>query len=167
MIDTAQWRGDRRIRVTLALDERSARPEAMWLLDGPAVQRVSLAGPYVAHVDVAGLSLLQSLGDPFLTRAIQRPEQVGHSLTRLPRTTVHVDVPLDVESSVETIAIRIADLTDVESRPAEWDALAQLLARQPEGARWLPTVDFATLANHPDWREVERELHKLPRPEYS
>jgi hypothetical protein len=148
-------RGRQRLRVLLALDEQNARPAGMWLVDSPAVQRTSLEGPYIARIDVGGtLVLLQSLGDPFETRAIQRPEQIGHYYSRVSRTTVHIDVPIETDDDITRIAITIADLSGVGERPTEWEAVAGLLARAPSEVRWLPTVESADLMKHRDWRQL-------------
>lgn len=145
------------MRVALALDEQRVRPVGMWVVETPAVQRPSLAGPYVAVVQVAGRSvLLQSLGDPFRTRSIQRPEEVGHYYVPRERTTVHVDVPLSEKEDVGNISIRIADLSGVADAPADWHGLAALLERAPTEVRWLPSVESADLMKHHDWRQVSQ-----------
>jgi hypothetical protein len=121
-MSTRPDQGPQRARVQLELHGQSARPVALWLVDSPAVQRDSLEGPYIARVDVAGtLALLQSLGDPFMTRSIQRPDQVGHSYSRLQRTTVDVDIPLSNPSDLANVSIRIADLREVYDRPVGTD----------------------------------------------
>jgi hypothetical protein len=147
--------GPQRARVQLELDGQAVRPVGLWLLDSPAVQRDSLAGPYIARIDVAGtLAMLQSLGDPFSTRAIQRPDQVGHSYSPLTRTTVQVDIPITSPSDLAHVSIRIADLSEVSERPAEWPSVAALLERETPGVQWLHAIDTAELRKLPDWREV-------------
>jgi hypothetical protein len=141
--------------VLLALDGQSTRPLGLWLLDSPAIQRDSLEGPYIARIDVAGTRvLLQSLGDPFSTRAIQRPDQVGHSYSPISRTTVHVDVPITSTADLAHVSIRIADLSDVSDRPADSQSVAALLERDTPDVQWLEPVDTADLRKLRDLREV-------------
>lgn len=153
-----EWRGDRRIRVALEVTERSVRPAGMWVLQGPAVQRPSLAGSHVARVDVSGVPvLLQSFEDPRLVRGVARPDRAGHSYQERASATLHVDVPLRSGQVVDHIAIRIADLSGLSERPTDPAGIVRILDDPAVPVRWLPSVTMDQLAEHRDWEAVARE----------
>jgi hypothetical protein len=154
-MSTRPDQGPQRARVQLELVRQSARPVALWLVDTPAVQHESLEGPYIARIDVAGtVALIQSLGDPFVSRAIQRPERVGHSYSPHSRATVYVDVPISSPGDLANVSIRIADLREVSDRPVDRQGVTSMLERETPGVKWLEPVDTADLRKLHDWREA-------------
>jgi hypothetical protein len=154
-----EWRGDHRVRVGLRIGATSADMDSMWPLDGPGVQRPSLAGRYVVRVDVGGkLALLQSFDDPGLNRAIAPEGQVGHSYTAREPATVLVDVPLQSGVAVSGVSIRVADLSQVRKRPTDPAAVARLFDKPPPGMRLLPSILLDQLTDHPDWAAVAAAL---------
>jgi hypothetical protein len=162
MSSRPEWRGDRRIRVGLEIDERSARPVSMWVLDGPAVQRPSLGGSYVVRVEVSGrLELLQSVDNPRLMRSIPRPGQVDHHFGMKDRATIYVDVPIRSGEPLSDVSISVTDLSDLDDRPTSPTAMEQMLdVDKPREMRSLSTVTLDDLRALPDWEAVAHEVEQ-------
>jgi hypothetical protein len=150
-----EWIGDRRVRVGLRIGEHAADVVSIWVVDGPAVQRPSLAGTYVVRVDVSGkAALLQSFGDPRLTRGIATRDEVGHSFGLREPSTVLVDIPLRSRGALPRFSIRVADFSEVRDRPTDPAALSRLFEKPPPNVRYLPSVTLDQLVTHPDWPAV-------------
>jgi uncharacterized protein YegP (UPF0339 family) len=146
------WRGERRIRVAIEIGTRASRVVGLWLLDGPAVQRPTLEGMYVAQVMLgAATVLLQSLDDPLLIRGSSQPRIAGHSYTRTVRAVVHVDVPIPARTPFEPISIKIVDLSKVRQRPIDPRDMQTFLGAARRGVRTVAAVTAADLSAHADW----------------
>jgi hypothetical protein len=162
MSSRSAWRGDRRIRVGLEVDESSARPVSAWVLDGPAVQRPSLGGSHVVRVEVSGrLELLQSVDNPRLMRSIPGPGRVGHHFGMKDQARIYVDVPVRNDEPLRDVSISITDLSDLGDRPTSPTAMEQMLdVDKPRGMRSLSTVTLDDLRALPDWEAVAHELEQ-------
>jgi hypothetical protein len=164
------WRGERRLRVGLRLSDGSAQVVSMWVLDGPAVQRPSLSGRYVARVEVGGaVALVQAFEEPSLIRGIAPPEQIGHSYTSGEPATINIDIPFSKAASLKRASIRLADLSRLSDRPTDPAAVSELFDTQPPGMRELHRVSAKQLATHPEWPasaindDLPGDVRKRPR----
>lgn len=147
-----QWRGQRRIRVALEFTAKGVRLAGMKPLEGPAVQRPVLAGSYLAEVTVGGVTaIVHSFDDPRSVRGISRPQQPGHSITRLGTAIVYVDVPIAHEGPLGDISISVTDLSKLRQRPVDLDDIQALLGRAPKGIRAAGRITGEQLRTHPDW----------------
>ncbi len=147
-----QWRGQRRIRVALEFTAKGVRLAGMKPLEGPAVQRPVLAGSYLAEVTVGGVTaIVHSFDDPRSVRGISRPQQPGHSITRLGTAIVYVDVPIAHEGPLGDISISVTDLSKLRQRPVDLDEVQALLGRAPKGIRAAGRITGEQLRAHPDW----------------
>ena len=150
-----QWRGQRRIRVALEFTAKGVRLAGMKPLEGPAVQRPVLAGSYLAEVTVGGVTaIVHSFDDPRSVRGISRPQQPGHSITRLGTAIVYVDVPIAHEGPLGEISISVTDLSKLRQRPVDLDEVQALLGRAPKGIRAAGRITGEQLRAHPDWRAL-------------
>lgn len=147
-----QWRGQRRIRVALEFTAKGVRLAGMKPLEGPAVQRPVLAGSYLAEVTVGGVTaIVHSFDDPRSVRGISRPQQPGHSVTRLGTAIVYVDVPIAHEGPLGEISISVTDLSKLRQRPVDMAEVQALLGRAPKGICAAGRITGEQLRAHPDW----------------
>lgn len=149
------WRGQRRIRVALEFSARGIKVVGMSPLEGPAVQRPTLEGTHVAQVTIGGVTAItHSFNDPLLVRGISRPEEAAHSFTRVNKSILHIDVPISAEGLGGEIAINVANLSKVRSRPTDPEGLGKLLKAAPRNMRSLGRITTQQLIAHPDWATV-------------
>ena len=149
------WRGQRRIRVALEFSARGIKVAGMSPLDGPAVQRPTLEGTHVAQVTIGGATaIIHSFDDPLLVRGISRREEAGHSFSRMNQAILHIDVPISVEGLGGEIAINVADLSKVRTRPTDLEGVQELLNAAPRSMRTMGRITTQQLLAHPDWATV-------------
>jgi uncharacterized protein YegP (UPF0339 family) len=146
------------VRVALEVGARAgtAKVVGLWPLDGPAVQHPTLDGTHVAQVTIGGVTaVIHSFDDPLVMRGASVPEQPGHSYSRADHAVVHIDVPISAEGLAGEIAIRVADLSKVPSRPIGVEGVQALLDRSPRSVRNIALVTTAQLSAHPDWATLQ------------
>lgn len=145
--------------MTLDVGARSTRVAALWIVDGPAVQRPALSGTHIARIDVDGQTvLLRSFEDPRVVRSIAPSNGHGHRYSMEDRGSIVVDVPLPADRAVSDVRIRIADFGSVRSRPTDPTALAELFDSKIRGLRLVASIGMPELAVHPEWEAIATAL---------
>lgn len=155
----ASWRGDRRLRVALELDDDGARVVSTWVVEGPAVQRAALAGSHAVRVEVDGeVTLVEAFDDPRVARGTPSGKEGGHSFRREPVGRIDVDVPLSAGASVGEVTIDVREIAELDAAPTEPAELARLFDEPPAGMRRHAVIGLADLRRSPGFAAVAPRL---------
>lgn len=157
------WRGDRRLRVALELTRRGIRVAGVSLLEGPAVQRPTLAGDVAVRVDVGGeLALVDAVEDPRIERGVSRRGKLEHSYRRHAAGTLVVEVPFGRGAALHQVGIRVASLARLKTRSTDPLVVARYFEEPTRGVREFRALALADLVSHPDWERVAPAVGVAP-----